>query len=102
MIKLDGSVILPGSEKLAIVRESPETLIVPYACEDCPFVNLEICDSCKWACTLLAAGGVTACPQCGSRVSHIPVTSDDVCRITVDENRGMVLEFGRRSLGIQA
>lgn len=84
------------------MRESPKTLIVPYAGRDCQFVNLEIYDSCKRACTFLATGSVTVCPQCGSRVSHIPVTSDEVCRITLGEKKGMVLEFGRRSLGIQA
>ena len=81
------------------MRESPETLIVPYADRDYQLVDLEICDSCSWACTFLAATeGIAACPQCGNRVSHIPVTSDEVCRITHDEKKGVVLEFGRRSL----
>lgn len=81
------------------MRESPETLIVPDAIEDHRCMDLELCDSCHWSCTFLGTSdGRASCPQCGNHVSHIPITTEEVCQITIDKRMGMVLEFSRRSL----
>jgi hypothetical protein len=88
------------------MRESPETLVIPYVQYDAgaagerhQIVDLELCDNCKWSCTCITTTGIVdACPLCGNSISHIPLMAEEVCRIENDEKQGLVLEFSRKAL----
>jgi hypothetical protein len=83
------------------MRESPESLMTPYESEEIyPTITLELCDNCKWSCSRLSAKDSTeSCPVCNADIeSHIPMTSEEVSRIEIDGERGMILQFSRRML----
>lgn len=88
--------------------ESPEDRIVPYegisnrqkkiSGEAMPGVILELCDNCKWSCTCFNMKGlVDPCPVCGTSISYIPMTIEEVCKIKHDDRNGITLEFDRQN-----
>lgn len=88
------------------MRESPETLVMPYIQNDAgaaggsrQIIDLTLCDSCKWSCTCITKTEVIdRCPSCGNSVSHIPLTAEEVYCIKNDEKQGLTLEFSRKAL----
>ena len=84
------------------MRESPESLMMPYEgeVEVHPTITLELCDKCKWSCSLLSTeGNIEFCPVCNTAIgSHIPMTAEEVCRIEIDDEQGLIFEFDRKML----
>ncbi len=87
------------------MRESPETLIVPYSMPQttpsiaCISIDLVLCERCGWCCSSFnAASGTKSCPVCGKDVSHIPISIDEAYRLRFDEKKGTVIEFSRKIL----
>jgi hypothetical protein len=83
------------------MRESPESLMLPAEnTEIYSNIVLALCENCKWSCSNLKSGNnIESCPMCKADiVSNIPMTSEEVCRIEIDVERGMVLQFSRRTL----
>lgn len=94
------------------MRESPESLITPptlspddhktqrYRWQSyLPGIDLELCDKCRWSCTCLDIRRmVDSCPLCGTHISHIPVTEEEVCLIKFDDEQGLIIEFNRKKL----
>ncbi|AIC16737.1 hypothetical protein NVIE_024730 [Nitrososphaera viennensis EN76] len=83
------------------MRESPESLILPFETEELyPTIILELCDNCKWSCSCLSTKDtIESCPVCKAAIrSHVPMTSEEVSRIEIDSERGMILQFSRRAL----
>jgi len=87
------------------VRESPETLIVPYnipkPISSTAFINIDLvlCERCGWCCSSFnTASGTESCPLCRKNVSRIPISIDEVYRLRFDEKKGTVIEFSRKTL----
>ena len=89
------------SDRAEKMRESPVSLILPFESKETyPTIILELCDDCKWSCSCLSIQNtIESCPVCKAAIkSHVSMTSEEVSRIEIDRERGIILQFSRRTL----
>jgi len=86
--------------------DSPESQVCPYedidtkqsriTGEKFPKFALGICDNCHWCYSRMnEKGSIKACPLCNGKVSHIPMSLDEICVLEEDEKRGLTISFDR-------
>jgi hypothetical protein len=90
-------IILDFSENWEVVDDDINSVQLKLTGERFPSLALGICDNCKWCYSCINPKGIIVyCPECGERVSQIPIGIDEFCILEADNKRGITMGFKRQ------